>query len=294
MSAEAMRRAFIAHAGARAEEAAECEHLADRLEVAYQAARARWPLLDVPPESFARWLAERVTTGVALAAAVDAMQTADLYLACALAAASPQAITIFEGRFLPDVARYIAHLDSSPGFADEVRQRLRERLLVAATGDPPRIAEYAGRGPLAGLVRVAAVRIALNLKRGAKQHTEPDDELIRGPGLDPETAYLRARYQGEFEEAYRAAIEALDPEERTLLRLHHLDGVTLDDLAALHKVHRTSVARRLAKARRQIVDETNRTLVERLNLSPTELAGLRALVRSQLNVSIRRLFGARQ
>ena len=52
----------------------------------------------------------------------------------------------------------MARIDSSSQFVDEVKQGLRERLLV---GPPPRIAEYSGSGPLGGWLRVVSVRLAI-------------------------------------------------------------------------------------------------------------------------------------
>jgi hypothetical protein len=45
---------------------------------------------------------------------------------------------------------------------DDVWQTLCKRLVVGEAGESPRIVRYVGAGQLAGLVRVAATRVALN------------------------------------------------------------------------------------------------------------------------------------
>jgi hypothetical protein len=51
------------------------------------------------------------------------------------------------------VAGFVAKVDDSTQFADEVRQIWRERLLL---GESPRTLEYKGAGPLGAWLRVAA------------------------------------------------------------------------------------------------------------------------------------------
>ena len=60
---------------------------------------------------------------------------------------------------------------------DDVKQELREKLLVAS-GALPRIADYLGEGPLTGWVRVSATRTALNLlRRDTRNVALRDDDM---------------------------------------------------------------------------------------------------------------------
>ena len=229
-------------------------------------------------------LAERLTEVGSTAHA------ADLRLAMAALRGHPRALVELEANFFPAAARAAARVLGRSA-ADDLAQYLRAKLLVADAGAVPKLAEYSGRGPLAGWLRVVAVRAALDERRRANP-AEPrdlvDDATFETllPGSDPELRHLRERYAPEFAVAVRAAVRALTKKQRTLLRLHVLDGLSIDQLGAVHGVHRATVARWIASAREELQRETERLLLERLRITPSELKSLAALVRSQLDVSL--------
>ncbi|MCS6914241.1 MAG: sigma-70 family RNA polymerase sigma factor [Myxococcales bacterium] len=251
-----------------------------------------WPDLAVPRERFLRHLAERLPEEVPLGAALAAVHAEDLYLACACALGLPGALSAFERQHLAAVPTAIGHLDSSAGFVDEVLQMLREKLFVAPAGSTPKIADYAGTGALQSWVRIAALRIALDLVRSTAAHrtedqTDADAAQRALPMLpDPEIDYIKDHYRDEFRRAVRDAFASLRPDQRNLLRLHYIDGLNIDRLGALFRVHRSTAARWLAAAAAQILDETRRLLRERLHLSAAEFDSLAEMVRSQLELNI--------
>jgi RNA polymerase sigma-70 factor (ECF subfamily) len=105
----------------------------------------------------------------------------------------------------------------------------------------------------------------------------------------PELERLKVHYRDAFQDALDRALVSLAPRQRALLRMHHVDGYTLDRLATIHQVHRATVARWLSDAREQIVRETHRLLGERFALTPSEIASLAAIVESQLAISLTQL-----
>jgi RNA polymerase sigma-70 factor (ECF subfamily) len=258
------------------------------------ACAAAWPGLAVDTGGFLKHVAERIEESDDVISALRSIHGPDLYLAFGCASGAPRALAALEERFLPEVAGYIAQIDRSPMFADEVRQTLRERLLVASRAEGgamqrPKIAEYTGRGALGAWLRVSSVRIALNMRRGVKREVASEGDKtpeLRAPGIDPEMDYLKTRYKEEFKEVFKTTLESLSGDERTVLRLHYLDGLTLDQIAVAYRVHRSTAARWLAQSREKIVDETKRLLQQRLNANPAEVESLLAVVRSQLDVSI--------
>lgn len=200
----------------------------------------------------------------------------------------------FEARCGVAISRAIAASGASPAERDDLGQVVRQRLLVApATGGAPRISTYSARGSLVSWVRVVAVReTARMLPRARRERTGDDDlESVMARDDDPEIGYLKRLYRGEFKRAFRAAIEALGDRERVLLAQHVLDDLSIDQIAALHRVHRATAARWLQAARAAVLDGTQRELIRRLRLSRTELASVMRLIESQLEVSLPRLLG---
>src|SRR5262245_19889002 len=86
----------------------------------------------------------------------------DFALALACMDNLPGALTQVERLCGPAIDAAVARIDRSPELRDEVRQTLWQRLFVGTPGQAPRILSYAGRGPLAGWVSVAAQRLALD------------------------------------------------------------------------------------------------------------------------------------
>ncbi len=254
----------------------------DALLAAYRAGQAAWPELTVPQERFALLAAK--------AQGVDAARAAELYLAAACSTGEPAAIAQLQALYGAQIAQAVGR-QADAAFVDDVRQRLFEKLF---TGRSPGILAYGGRGSLAGFLRVAASRAALQLKGEGVRPLESAEraEALAAPGPDPELAFLKAAYRGEFRSALEESIRALEPRDRNVLRLFFLDGLSIDSIAALHHVHRATAARWVQKGRAELRDSTRARVAERLRLGETELDSLMRLVMSQLEVSLRGLMSS--
>lgn len=256
------------------------------------AARAAWPDLALPEATFLRYLAERIPETATLLDALRGLHVTDLYLSCACAQGLPAAHVALDSRFLPKVDAAVARVEGSGDGAAEVRQRLRERLLTSEEGRPPHIADYQGTGPLAAWLRAAAVRTALNFRRSALRRTQAEEKaLVEGAvtGGDLELDYLRHRHQEDFRAALAEALAALPTRERTVLRLHFVEGLSLERIGAMYQTHKSTVSRWLARAREDVLAEVRQKLAERLQLSAEELQSLLRAVRSQLDASLSKL-----
>jgi RNA polymerase sigma-70 factor (ECF subfamily) len=258
-----------------------------------QAAMARWPDLTPTAEEFAAYVGAHLPPEAELVDALVELHADDLYLACACARGDGRAVAAFDAQMLGPVPAYVSRIDGSRAFADEVRQRVRARLLVADAG-PPKIVDYTGRGPLGGWVRVAVVREALNAKRGTQAQREEstggaDEERFGIAAGDPELDYLKTRYAGELREAFVATLAALPTDERNVLRMHYLDGLSIDEIGIAYHVHRSTAARWITRARETLLLQTRARLSTMLAAAPSEVESLLALVQSQLDVSLRRI-----
>ncbi|MBK9035626.1 MAG: transcriptional regulator [Myxococcales bacterium] len=219
-------------------------------------------------------------------AALARLRGADLFLAAALAHGDPAALAVFEREIVPDVMRGLARarLDAA-----DALQALRVHLFVGAR---PRIADYGGHGDLRAWVRISAARMAVRAAGRTRRELPLDAAVIdhwADPAPDPARAQLQGDLRAQLERAVAAALATLDSRARNLLRHTVLDGVTLDELAGLYRVHRATAARWLADARDRIARQTRRELVAALRLRPTELDSALRAIDSQLELSLTRL-----
>jgi RNA polymerase sigma-70 factor (ECF subfamily) len=277
--------------GERKGEAAVAEPLAAELLDAWERARDAWPGIAVDKARFAAHVMTRLPEP-ATADALAALDVIDLYFACACIADAPNARDLFARTLLVQIAPHLRRLDPSPAFADEVRQRLAEKLVVEAGG--ARLADYRGRGPLAAWLRVAAIRCGLDvLARDQPQRARTLDDAIADLPVDDdlELAYLRERYVPAYREAIRAALAALSSQQRNVLRLHLVSRVTTQRIGTLFQVNQSTVVRWLAAARADIRAHAETALVAALHVSPSEIASLTRLVLSRLDLSIAGLLG---
>ncbi len=255
------------------------------------AARQQWPSIKLPDSDFISAVSQHVPAD-ADATAIKALHGTDLFLACACARGDDAALIAFEHAYGADIKAMLRRVRAPADLLDETHQRLRAHLFVAEPGTEPRIAEYAGRGPLRGFLRVVAVRLALQLMRkDARTRIADDADLWNVPDDqdDPELQYLKDLYRHEFKSAFEHALSELSPRDRTLLRYHLVDRLTIDQLAALDGTPRSTAGRHLAAARNRLVQATQLALAARLNIEEDEMRSVLRLVRSSVDVSVNRL-----
>lgn len=238
---------------------------------AYEAARAAWPDVRLAFEAFASHL-----TGAG-------PHTTDLYLACACAEGDAAALAAFDRIYVVAVREALARIDRSHDFVGEVQQILRERLLV---GPHAKIRDYRGSGALASWVRTAAVRTALNLRRGARPELRDDDHEPLAQLYDPEIVLLRQRYLPEIDAALRQAIAALPPRDRLLLQHYYIDGLTLAKIAALEGVGTSTIFRRMSAATQGVLTRMKAELTGRLQVSSESLDSLIRHVQDDIDLSL--------
>ncbi|MBE7450700.1 MAG: hypothetical protein HS111_17930 [Kofleriaceae bacterium] len=102
---------------------------------------------------------------------------------------------------------------------------------------------------------------------------------------------MKRTYAREFQAAFTEALAGLGAREQTLLRYHHVDGLNIDEIGAIYRVHRVTAFRWLEKAKEKLVDATLVVARARLNVSARELESVLRLIRSQVHLSLVRHLG---
>lgn len=235
----------------------------------------------------ARFLEQRLAEGLAVRQAEE--HGAELFLGLACAAGIANAHQILETHYIGDgVPRSLAHMGLPNVALEEVAQAVRETLLV---GEEPRIGKVVGAGSLKGLINVMSVRLALNWVRDHGRHDAP----VEPPPAQfstPEIAHMKKRYRHELKGAFELAADQITSEDRALLRFHLVEGLSIDDVAAIYGIHRATAARRINRARDQLGAEARRVLV-RAGIHQEDYASVVDLVESQLDLSLTRVLRSR-
>jgi len=245
------------------------------LREATAAARAQWPSVHLEDEAFVAYLAARGD--------IDAGTVGDVYLACACHKGDPAALAAFEHTITSDVRRSLSrNVDAAT--LDDALQNARRDLFALG-----RIAQYDGSGPLKKWLRVAVLRLAVRAVEARKRETSLDEpaDLQRVADDDPELLLVKATTREAFRTAFQAAVDTLDPQQALVLRQHFVDGLSIDELGRLHRVHRATAARWVVRARENLLQRIRVHFSQRV--SEEECESAIRLISSQFDVSVRRM-----
>ena len=247
------------------------------------AALAATPEVRVDAAAYRAWLDAAVLEHPDGVARLERLDAGETLLCWAAGWGHADAVRLVDTRYLPHVVPALRRFRADSALVDEITQQVRVRLLVAPTGGgPAAIGRYALAGNLAGLVRVAAVRAALNLRQAGRlieSASQLADDVVGE--ADPALAALKRRYAREFEQAFTHAASQLTARERNLLRLHLSAHASIDEIARIYRTHRATAARWINAARDQLATGTRAQLQTKLRLPEGELESLLRLVRTE-------------
>jgi RNA polymerase sigma-70 factor, ECF subfamily len=217
-----------------------------------------------------------------------ALHSDDLAWARSLAAGDREALARYERELAPMIEAQLRRRGLADDAIADVQQILRTRLFVGE-GDGPAIARYEGRGALKSWVLVSALREAVRVRQKTSREPPVDDEALialadRADAGPPSVD--KQRYQDAFKVAFRSALAALSARDRVLLRMHVLDGLTIDQIGALQGVHRATAARWIERAREEVSRNVRRELMKELGMDPFETDEILEWVQSRVELSL--------
>ncbi len=248
------------------------------------------------PRDFARHLGALLARAAHPLPALERLHARDVALALACARGLPAARTLLEQEVLLKLRAPLSRLHPAPVFVDEVLQTLRANLLMPREEAPFRLLGYAGTGPLLHWVGISATRLALRLRKTLGDASQVDAEVLAAhpaPG-GLELGFVREESRGHVRAAFIQAVASLDDEDRELLRLHFVDGLSLERMGALFGLHKSTLSRRLSAVQALLEKRTRRALAERLSLPEPEVDSLMRAIHGRLDLSLSGLLAARE
>jgi RNA polymerase sigma factor (sigma-70 family) len=253
------------------------EKLVQRL---YATAKAdRWSL---PPSQFraaldasvARRFAGGTATPAETAAYLTALHLEDLALAWACAAGCDAAWDRVVHDYRPVLCRSADALDST-GAARELADSLYADLYGLQEKDGGRrslFRYFHGRSSLATWLRSVLAQRYVDWMRSKKRldplpEEDSPAQLSAPPAPDPDAP----RYQALMQRAISGAVAGLTPRDRLRLGCYYAEQLTLAEIGRLLHEHEATVSRNLARTRRAIREDVERTLRTGAGLTGDEM-----------------------
>jgi len=251
------------------------------IKAAHRAAAPLWHGISVSLQRYA----EMVRT---LDVTADSLRQwgGDLYLACAAGAGDHAAVRLIDERFIARLPARIRRLGSPRDKVSDVLQSVRERLFL---GDVPRIRAYNGAGPLEQWIKVVAIRTAIDLHRSDQSIPRVEGawlETVAPRDADLSALVMKVEYKRELEAAIRELVPQLSARDRSVLRLHVVEGVSIEKIAASYGVHRVTVARWVWTAGEILLDGLRARFRTKFGIVPSEFDSMARMAKSQLSIDL--------
>ncbi|MFO0726551.1 MAG: sigma-70 family RNA polymerase sigma factor [Myxococcota bacterium] len=241
------------------------------------------------PPGFVRFLGERIARSERALEALTEVDGAAMGLVYRCLRGEPPALAEFDATVLEPASRGLLRMGASAAEIADIRQIVREKMLVGTHGRGPRISEYSGRGALGSWVRVTLVRELLTERRKHQREVAIDDEALFDAATgdpDPETEHLKTYYRAEFRRGFAVALAKLSGRDRNLLRYHFLESLSIDEIGLIYGVHRATAARWLVRVRETLEQSTLEAMMSALSVSRPEMESILRLIKSNLDASI--------
>lgn len=281
-----LSRTFLAHLPAeRRERFASVPDLDGAIAGLAAQGRATWTEVPLSDDDFAAFLGRILSDDDA--PDLGELRAEDLWIVCAFGRSVPGAAAALDRSYLDREAGALARLGAPRPMIEDILQEIRA-LLVGMQAEEEARRGYTGRGTLGGWLRVVAVR-ALNRRRERRARELMVGSwpgLVASPDEEPEAAMLLMAHKAALTEAFREALASLDLRDRGLLRYHFVEGLGIDRLGDLYKVHRSTAARWIERACRTLSERTREAFRRRISLSDETFQRMVGLIESQIGVEL--------
>jgi RNA polymerase sigma-70 factor, ECF subfamily len=232
---------------------------------------------------------------------LDSLHAADLALACACSDGNAAAWDFFVAQYRPELYR-AAHAIAGEPAARELADSLYGELygLREVAGQRKSLLDYfLGRSKLTTWLHAILAQRHVDGFRRAR-HTESLDDAgsadrasLLAPAQtssDPE----RERYLAMLQGVLLAALEKLEPRDRSRLAYYYVEGLALAQIGKLVGEHEATVSRKLERTRREVRKQVEAALRREKKLSDAQLQLCYEYAREEWPFDLTRALSARE
>lgn len=205
------------------------------------------------------------------------MHHEDLYLATACSQNDRVAWEHFADDYAALLRNFALQACKNASESEDLAQGITAKLLQ----DKDRIGGYNGRGTLAGWLRVAVSRAAIDHFRRGKRMTSLEelqekgsDAVLQKPDTKGEGERLDSQWGPIFTRIASECLRSLPARDRLLLCLHYLRNVSLKDLGRQFGIHEATASRWIERIRRDIRKQVEHELRVKHRLRSNEIESL--------------------
>jgi RNA polymerase sigma-70 factor len=214
----------------------------------------------------------------ALGAFLEGLHLEDLALAIACADGDEAAWEAFVARYRGELTRAASAIAGPEQGRDLADSLFAELFGVDARGarHRPLFDYFHGRSRLSTWLHALLSQRHVDVVR-ATRRTSSLDEIehpealaqvqVSGEPADPN----RARFVAALQQAFDAALTALEANDRLRLACYHADGMTLAEIARLFHEHEATASRKLQRIRQALRQGIDRYLEETMGLKPEQV-----------------------
>lgn len=169
-----------------------------------------------------------------------------------------------------------------------------------------KLAYYSGRGSLAGWLRAVVSQLAVDQYRKQSKFVQIEEtrefenlaeessnhsgnNLVVHHGQNPEELLSEKQTAGDVSAALRTAIDALESEDKLILKLYYFDDLKLKDIAATFGYHEATASRKLVRVQSDVRKSVEKELKKNHGWSDGEVKKYLADAASKLGVSLEKM-----
>jgi RNA polymerase sigma-70 factor (ECF subfamily) len=171
-----------------------------------------------------------------------------------------------------------------------------------------KLSYYSGRGSLAGWLRAVVSQLAIDEYRKQSRYVQieenrefenlaeessnnSDNHNVVHHADNPEELITNESSSRDVSLALKHAVEALDAEDRLVMKLYYFDDLKLKEIAAMFGYHEATASRKLVRIQTDIRKSVEKKLRSEHGWSETEVKRYLSETASKLGLSVEKLFG---